>query len=452
MTRTSSQENAGAFGPVTVVGAGLAGSMMAAFLGRRGLETHVYDHRPDPRSGALSAGRSINLALSTRGLRALAGLGLERAALDMALPMRGRMIHDPRGRTHLQPYGREGQAIHSISRAGLTQLLVDTADANDNVHFHFGMRCTDVDLDTATVTMKPERGRARKVSSRWIIGADGAFSAVRARMQKTDRFNYDQTYIEHGYKELTMPPRPGGGFRLAPDALHIWPREDFMMIALPNPDGTFTCTLFLAFEGRNAFARLQTPDDVRVFFRQHFPDALPHLPDLEEEFFRNPTSSLVTIRCSPYHHRDRALLIGDAAHAVVPFYGQGMNAAFEDCIELDGLLHRLRGADLGAVLETFSRERKPNADAIRDLALYNFLEMRSRVNDPGYKARRALDRVLHGIAPELWVPLYSMVTFSTMPYAEARARAEQQDALLRKAGRAAVSAATLALARRRRAS
>ncbi|TVR04089.1 MAG: FAD-dependent monooxygenase [Deltaproteobacteria bacterium] len=438
------------FGPVTLVGAGLAGSMMAAFLGQRGIETRVHDHRPDPRNAEFAGGRSINLALSTRGLRALDALGLKQQALGMALPMRGRMIHDVQGRTQLQPYGRQGQCIHSISRGGLTRMLVEAADTHPSVSFHFGMKCEDVDLDTATVTFKPTTGRRQKVSGRWIIGADGAFSAVRAQMQRTDRFNYDQTWIEHGYKELTMPPTAGGGFRMVPDALHIWPREDFMMIALPNPDGTFTCTLFLAFEGRHAFERLQTPADVRAFFQQHFPDAVAHLPHLEEEFFTNPTSSLVTIRCSPYHHQDRALLIGDAAHAVVPFYGQGMNAAFEDCVELDLLLHRLRSADLGTVLETFTRERKPNADAIRDLALYNFLEMRSHVNDPAYKARRTFDRWLHELAPDLWMPLYSMVTFSTIPYAEARERAERQDELLRKAGKAAASAAALAFARRRK--
>jgi kynurenine 3-monooxygenase len=268
------------------------------------------------------------------------------------------------------------------------------------------------------------------VETRYLFGADGAFSSVRQRLQKTDRFNYQQHYLPHGYKELSIPATDDGGFRIEKNALHIWPRKDFMMIALPNLDGTFTCTLFMAFEGgENSFAALKTDDDVMRFFEREFPDAIPLMPTLLEDWNENPTSSLVTVRCSPYHHGDQVMILGDAAHAIVPFYGQGMNAAFEDCFLIDQLVEK-HAPSWGRIGEEFSATRKDDADAIADLALYNFVEMRDKVANPAFLWRKKIEKVLHKIAPKWWIPLYTMVTFSNMPYAEAKSRAARQDRLL----------------------
>jgi kynurenine 3-monooxygenase len=416
--------------PISLVGAGLSGSLLAVYLANRGMRVNVFEYRDDMREAEVAGGRSINLALSTRGLNALAGVGMAERAREMCIPMHGRLIHDLEGNTELQPYGLEGQYINSISRSGLNEMLLEEADQHDHIELHFNQKCLGVDLEQPAVHFEDlERGEDWEAASRLIIGADGAFSNVRGRLQKTDRFDYQQSFLEHGYKELEIPPAADGSHRIETNALHIWPRHDFMMIALPNLDGSFTVTLFLAFEGEDSFEQLTDEHEVMAFFEKYFPDAIEHMPNLVEDFFENPTSSLVTIRCEPYHYEDKVMIVGDAAHAVVPFYGQGMNAAFEDCYALDQLLTRF-DEDWSQVLPAFSKERKPNADAIADLALYNYVEMRSKVADETFLLRKALDRKLHELHPDNWIPLYSMVTFSNIPYAEALERADKQSDIL----------------------
>ncbi len=418
----------------TIVGAGLAGALMACYLGRAGRRVEVYERRPDPRTGAQDHGRSINLALSVRGIDALRRVGLADAVLRDAIPMRGRLIHSPTGTLSFQPYGKDdSESINSVARAGLNLTLVNVAAQYDSVRLFFGRRCTDIDLPTATVELLDTTTSAPlKVACESVIGADGAYSVVRARMQKRDRFNYSQEYLSHGYKELTIPPGPGGAFALEKHALHIWPRHSFMMIALPNRDGSFTCTLFWPYDGPDGFAAIQTEADLRHFFERHFPDALPLMPNLAEDFFKNPVGPLLTVRCNPWHADGRVVLLGDACHAVVPFLGQGMNAAFEDCTVLDRCLADHPG-DRAAAFRAYEHERKENTDALADLCVDNFLEMRDRVSSPLFRLRKHLDVLLHRLFPRWYLPLYTLVTFTTTPYAAARRRARRQERVVRTA-------------------
>ncbi|MEE9207444.1 MAG: NAD(P)/FAD-dependent oxidoreductase, partial [Gemmatimonadota bacterium] len=322
-----------------VVGAGLSGSLMAIYLARAGHQVRMYEKRLDPRGSSAEGGRSINLALSTRGIHALEQVGAAGPVLEGAVSMRGRMMHLEAGKLRFQPYdAREDKVIRSVSRAGLNRHLIETADAEAGVECLFGQTCTGVDAESGRATFRDESGQASSAEADLILGADGAFSAVRASMQRADRFSYEQSYLTHAYKELSIPPAEGGGFRMEKNALHIWPRGGFMMIALPNADGSYTCTLFAPFEGENSFASIASDGDVRAYFDAHFPDATPHLLTLIRDFRENPTSSLMTVRCGPWHQEGCVCLIGDAAHAVVPFYGQGMNASFEDCYLLSEAL------------------------------------------------------------------------------------------------------------------
>ena len=414
---------------VAIAGAGLCGSLLAISLARRGLPVTIYERRPDMRTVEIPAGRSINLALSTRGITALERVGLADQVLEMAIPMRGRVMHAVDGSTTLQPYGRDGEAINSISRRALNELLMTTAE-EAGVSIRFEQHVRDVDVDDATLTVQDSEGTHR-IPTQFVVGADGAFSAVRARMMRRGRFNYAQTYLDHGYKELTIPPAADGGFRMEPNALHIWPRRDFMMIALPNPDRTFTCTLFLRHERAEfSFESLTTDASVLGFFEKHFPDSVPHFPALTQEFAANPIGNLCYVKCGPYNHGDRTVLVGDAAHAVVPFYGQGMNAAFEDCRIFDELLER-HGVDrVGDAIREFSDSRKDDADAICDLAVYNFYVMRDYVADPKFLARKALEHILEEAFPETYRSLYGMVSFSNIPYSQAKSLADRQTAWL----------------------
>ncbi|NNM26504.1 MAG: FAD-dependent monooxygenase, partial [Phycisphaerales bacterium] len=400
---------------VIIVGAGLGGALLACRLGQRGVQVEVYERRPDPRRAGFVGGRSINLALSTRGLTALRRVGLADAVLADAIPMRGRMMHAPDGRLTYQAYSKNrDDAIQSVSRGGLNVTLLDAAEACDSVRLFFGHRCEEVDLDRPAVTFIDEASDATVLAEGdLVVGADGAYSAVRTRLQRTDRFEYAQSYLAHGYKEVSFPP-VDGEFALEPNALHIWPRGGYMMIALPNPDRSFTGTLFWPYTGPHGFDALQTPDQIRAYFSSQFPDAVPLLPRLVEEYQSNPTGSLVTIRCDPWHYEDRVVLIGDAAHAIVPFYGQGMNAAFEDCSVLDECLDR-RGATWGSVLAEYSASRKENGDAIAELAMENFIEMRDRVSSPLFLLRKRVEHTLHRWFPRWFVPLYNMVTFTNIP-------------------------------------
>ena len=425
-----------------LIGSGLAGGLLAAYLGRRGYDVDLYERRADPREGNIVGGRSINLALSTRGIYALEQLGIADEVLRHAIPMRGRMIHDKSGALHFSPYDRDpNKFINSIGRAALNTTVIEAAQRYPNVRVHFNHRCTDVDLDSATANLVPSSVEAAvsaansdpqiiKARSDAVIGVDGAFSAVRQSMQKKiTGFEYDESYLAHGYKELTIPPTADGSWRMEKEALHIWPRKSFMMIALPNPDGSFTCTLFWEFEGPRSFATTKTDDEVRRFFDEEFPDALPLMPSLLDDFKTNPTGSLVTIRCAPWFYRDRVALVGDAAHAVVPFYGQGMNAAFEDCVVLDESLAEFPQDRQRAFAEYFVR-RKENADALADLAVENFIEMRDKIASKTFRAKKKLDHLLEGLLPGIYLPLYTMVTFTRIPYSTAARRARLQNRIV----------------------
>ena len=418
----------------TLIGSGLAGGLLAAYLGRRGYDVDLYERRADPRAGNFVGGRSINLALSTRGIHALEQLGIADEVLRHAIPMRGRMIHPAgaRSSTIFSPYDVDpNKCINSIGRGALNTTVIEAAQRYPNVRVHFNHRCTDVDLDSATAQLlNTETDQLIASSGDAVIGVDGAFSAVRQSMQcRIDGFEYDESYLAHGYKELTIPPAPDGSWRMEKHALHIWPRKSFMMIALPNPDGSFTCTLFWEFEGPRSFASTKTDNDVRRFFDEEFPDAVPLMPTLLEDFKENPTGSLVTIRCAPWHYKDKVALVGDAAHAVVPFYGQGMNAAFEDCVVLDECLAEFPNDRKRAFAAYFVR-RKEHADALADLAVHNFIEMRDKTASRAFRVKKKLDHLLEGLLPGIYLPLYTMVTFTRIPYAEAARRARRQDRIV----------------------
>jgi kynurenine 3-monooxygenase len=413
-----------------LIGSGLAGGLLAAYLGRRGYDVDLYERRADPREGNIVGGRSINLAISTRGIHALEQIGIADEALQHAIPMRGRMIHDRSGALHFSPYDVDPKkCINSIGRGALNTAVIEAAQRYPNVRVYFNHKCTDVDLDTPAVQFETQQDRLVAHGDA-VIGVDGAFSAVRKSMQhKIGNFKYAESYLAHGYKELTIPPAPDGSWRMQKNALHIWPRKSFMMIALPNPDGSFTCTLFWEFEGPRSFATAKTDDDVRRFFEEEFSDAVPLMPTLLEDFENNPTGSLVTIRCAPWFYRDKVCLLGDAAHAVVPFYGQGMNAAFEDCVVLDQCLEEFPENRERAFAEYFSR-RKVDADALADLAIGNFIEMRDKTASKTFRAKKKLDHFLEAALPGIYLPLYTMVTFTRIPYATAAKRARTQDAIV----------------------
>jgi kynurenine 3-monooxygenase len=412
---------------ITIVGAGLVGSLLSIYLAKRGYKVSVYERRLDMRKHLIEGGRSINLALSNRGIRALEQVGLAEVLKQNAIPMHGRMIHDEQGKLNLLPYGKAGQFINSVSRGGLNMALMTEAEKH-GVEFFFGHRCLQVDFSKTELTLQEYEAVKRKTFD-VIIGSDGAFSAVRGAMQITDRFEYQQTYIEHGYKELRIPAGDNGSFLMEPNALHIWPRDSFMLIALPNPDKTFTCTLFLPFEGPNSFEELDSPENIDHFFKKYFPDAHAMMPTLQEDFRDNPTASLVTIRCYPWV-RNKTLLIGDAAHGIVPFYGQGMNAGFEDCRVLNDLLDEYSDK-WKKVLPAFQALRKPDADAIAQLALDNFVEMRDLVNDEDFIIRKKIEAKLHERYPDKWIPLYTMVTFrDDVRYSYALETGKKQKAIM----------------------
>jgi kynurenine 3-monooxygenase len=411
----------------TIVGCGLAGTLMACYLGSMGRRVVLYEKRPDPRIGEQDRGRSINLALSVRGIHALKEVSLAEEVVRSSILMRGRMIHSPRGQLTFQPYGKDdSEALHSVSRAGLNRMLVVAAARHASVRMFFGKRCTGVNLEDGTLELAED---SSPVAAQCVIGADGAHSAVRAAMQKLERFNYQQDFLTHGYKELTIPPGQDGKHRMEKHALHIWPRGSFMMIALPNLDGSFTCTLFWPFEGPNSFAALTSETAVMDYFRDRFPDAVPLLPDLAHEFLHNPTGSLVTIRCQPWHAGGRVVLLGDACHAVVPFLGQGMNAAFEDCTVLSRCLAE-HGPDWERAFAAYESLRKEHTDTLADLCIDNFLEMRDRVGSRHFILKKKVAVFLHKLFPRWYLPLYTMIEFTRIPYADALRRARRQDRIV----------------------
>lgn len=396
---------------ISIVGAGLVGSLLAVILKQKGFDVKVFEKRRDPRKSEVAEGRSINLALSHRGIRPLKVAGVYDTIAPFLIPMKGRMMHDQAGELTFQPYGKEGQFINSVSRAQLNELLIESAE-KAGVEVFFDHKCSDIQFDSNTITFD----NGNEVSADLIIGTDGAFSAIRKKLEFTDRFNFSQHYIEHGYKELAIEPKDDK-FRLEPNYLHIWPRGNFMLIALPNADKTFTCTLFFPFDGDPSFSSLNTKEEVGAFFKEYFNDALELIPDLIDQYFTNPTSSLVTTKCEPWY-KNRSLLLGDAAHAIVPFYGQGMNSGFED-VRLFVEMAEKMDWDWDQILPEYSLTRKKDADAISELALHNFIEMRDHVADPNFLKRKKLEAQIQEKYPEEWIPLYSMVTFSDIPYSEA---------------------------------
>lgn len=415
----------------TLIGAGLVGSLLSIYLSKRGYKVSIYERRPDLRKNRISAGRSINLALSDRGWRGLEKVGVAEDIRKVAIPMKGRMMHGLDGALNYQPYGKEGQAIYSVSRGGLNCVLMDLAEQH-GVEIHYQQRCTQVDIAKGTAHFEHlETGQSATVTADRIFASDGAFSAGRLAMQLgTDRFTYSQQYLEHGYKELTIPPTASGDYAMDPDALHIWPRGTFMLIALPNMDKSFTCTLFFPYEGEYSFKSLDTTEKMMDFFRKIFPDTVPLMPALQEEYFSNPTSSLSIVRCFPWSVQDKLLLIGDAAHAIVPFYGQGMNCGFEDCVVLDQLMEQY-GDDWASIFPAFERIRKPDGDAIAELALANFIEMRDRVGQPAFLLQKKIEAWFSEKYPDRWIPLYTMVTFSPdIRYSQAWSEGQRQERIM----------------------
>ena len=416
---------------VAIVGAGLVGSLLSIYLVKRGYKVHLYERRGDMRKEKVEAGRSINLALSDRGIKALREVGIAEKVLKMAIPMHGRFIHNADGSTAFQPYGKQGQYINSISRRDLNCRLMDLAE-EQGVKIFFHRRCESIDWQKNEITFdNTSTGQQEKAGSDLLFGADGAFSAARlAHMLQHPNFDYQQYYIDCGYKELSIPAGKDGKFLLEKNALHIWPRTDYMLIALPNLDGSFTGTLFFPFEGDLSFEQLDTEKKVSVFFNKVFSDASSLIPDLVQQFFNNPTSSLVTVKCYPWIRNEQFCLIGDAAHAIVPFFGQGMNAGFEDCSVLNDLANKYND-QWEEILPAFQQLRKTDADAIADLAVNNFIEMREKTADQQFLLQKKIEARLHEKYPDTWIPAYSQVTFSpNIRYSEALRNSQRQESIM----------------------
>jgi kynurenine 3-monooxygenase len=412
---------------IAVVGSGLVGSLLAIYLRRAGHIVHVYDRSPDIRSITFS-GRSINLAMSHRGWKALDGVGVGDEVREIAIAMDKRAIHVG-DKINFQHYGKEGESIYSISRGTLNRKMIDLAE-KAGAEFFFEQKIWDVSLATATLHIgESERGEWYDVKYDMVFGADGAFSRIRHRMQRQSMFNYSQEFLATGYKELNIPANPDGTHKLDKNSFHIWPRGNYMLIALPNLDGSFTCTLFMPFEGANSFAALTDRKQVEAFFAQNFPDSIEVIPELANDFFKNPTSTLVTMKCFPWTFEDKVALIGDACHAIVPFYGQGMNAGFEDISVLNEMIEKF-GDDWKTIFTEYENARKPNADAIAELSYRNFMEMSTKTADDKFHLQKKIEKHFWAKYPEKWIPLYSRVTFSHRPYTEALAIGDRQNEIM----------------------
>ncbi len=412
---------------IAIVGSGLVGSLLAIYLRKEGHEVHIYDRSPDIRHIKFS-GRSINLAMSNRGWKALDSVGVGNAVREIAIPMDKRAIHLV-DKMNYQYYGLEGEAIYSISRGTLNRKMIDLAE-EAGAEFFFEQKIWDVTLKDSTLHIgESERGEWEEKKYDLVFGADGAFSRIRHRMQRQSMFNYSQEFLNIGYKELNIPPNPDGSHKLDKNSFHIWPRGEYMLIALPNLDGSFTCTLFMPFEGENSFGSLTDRKEVEVFFENNFPDSIEVIPNLAEDFFKNPTSTLVTMKCYPWTYSDKVALIGDACHAIVPFYGQGMNAGFEDITVLYEMMLKY-GNDWESIFSEYQKSRKPNADAIAELSYRNFMEMSTKTADDKFLLQKKIEKWFSDKYPDKWIPLYSRVTFSNRPYVEALAIGDFQNSIM----------------------
>lgn len=414
---------------IAIIGSGLVGSLLAIYLRKSGHAVTVFDRRPDIRTIEFS-GRSINLAMSNRGWRSLEKVGLEKKIKEIAIPLDKRAMHVNDKPVYFQKYGKEGEAIWSISRGILNKRMIDLAE-EAGTEFRFNEKVWDVSLPEAKIfTGESEKGEWQEYQFDIIFGCDGAFSRVRHKMQRRSRFDYSQDFIDVGYKELTIPANADGTHKLDKNSFHIWPRGEFMLIAMPNIDGSFTCTLFLPFEGKVSFENLKTEDDARAFFKEYFPNVRKDIENLTKDFFQNPTSAMVTMKCYPWTYWNKVALVGDSAHAIVPFYGQGMNAGFEDIYVLNELMEQ-HGDDWDTIFSEYQKERKPNADAIAELSYRNFMEMSRKTADPMFLLQKKIEKHFAALHPDEWIPVYSRVTFSDRPYAEALAIGDQQEAIMK---------------------
>jgi kynurenine 3-monooxygenase len=419
---------------ITIVGGGLVGSLLAVLMAKRGHNVDVYERRSDPRTADQYAGRSINLVVSHRGWTALKAAGIDERIREITVPVYARMTHDPQGKTNRLPYSIENKAIHSVSRGELNNRLLSEAERIPGVNLHFGLRCVDVDLGNAACVFSRKGEEPVTVKADVVLACDGAFSAVRARMQY-GRFNYSQEYIEHDYNEIAVPAGPDGKPLMDPQILQIWPRRYYMLMGLANQDGGFTGTLFMPHNaGPDApdagFDKVRTEVEADRFLKQHFPDAYALVPDMTQQYMRHPQSTLVIVRCSPWTHGSTAALFGDAAHAMVPFYGEGMNAGYEDCKVLNDLLDRHGDDNWGAVLHAYDQHRVANGHAIADLSLRNFTEMRDLVADPRFILRKKIEGHIQAKHPDQWLPLYTQVKFTDIPYVDALREGQRHDRIM----------------------
>lgn len=415
---------------IAIIGSGLVGSLLSIYLKNNGHKVTIFDRRPDIRTVEFS-GRSINLAMSNRGWKTLRNAGLEDEIKKIAIPLYQRALHVNNKPVYFQKYGGDGEAIWSISRGILNRKMIDLAE-DFGVKFRFNEKVWDVSLPEAKIfTGKSEKSKWKEYQYDIVFGCDGAFSRVRHRMQRRSRFDYSQDFIDVGYKELTIPPNEDGTHRLDKNSFHIWPRGNFMLIAMPNIDGSFTCTLFLPFEGKVSFETINSEKEAKAFFKEYFPNVRKEIEDLTKSFMENPTSAMVTMKCYPWTYWDKVALVGDAAHAVVPFYGQGMNAGFEDISVLSDLMNEF-GDDWETIFTTYQKVRKPNADAIAELSYRNFMEMSSKTADSNFLLQKKIEKHFSKKHPDKWIPVYSRVTFSDRPYAEALEIGDYQERIMKR--------------------
>lgn len=404
---------------MVIVGAGLVGALLSVYLARKGYKVDIYDRNPDMRDAYNGRGRAINLTLCDRGLKALDEVGVGDTVRRLSVPAYGRFVHSSDGSVAYQPYGNNNEALYSILRSELSKTLLDFAEKQPNVDFHFNEKCMGLELTPLSLTFENQRtGRTTKQTARLVFGADGAYSAVRTLMQRMHRFNYSQEFLDQGYKELLVPDSIDAGWAAEKNVLHMWPRGGYMLLGFPNTDGSFTCSLHMPFEGDPSFESLKSDDDIKRFFEETFPDVASHVPNLAESFRAHPANPMICIRCSPWTFQGKVALIGDAAHVLYPYYGQGANAGFEDCAALIECMEKHHD-DWASVFKEYEKLRKPNMDAIADMCLEHYIEIRDLLGDPKFLLRKAIERKVNQLYPDRYTPLYTMIAFTCMPYVEA---------------------------------